>query len=74
MCIPDGFYLVADTAFLCGAQTIEGKIWVPIKSGQQMRGTIDKIQEHLAFDRELLLYWQTAEWGMCGLQGSFGQL
>jgi hypothetical protein len=39
-----------------------------------MQGTIDEIQERVAFDRELLSYRQTAEWGMPGLQGSFGRL
>lgn len=71
---PEGFYLVADTAFPRGAQQIAGRICAPIKSGQQMRGTADEIQERLAFDRELLSYRQTAEWGMRGLQGSFGRL
>jgi hypothetical protein len=71
---PEGFYLVADTAFPRGAQQIEGKIRAPIKTGQRMQGTIDEIQERVAFDRELLSYRQTAEWGMRGLQGSFGRL
>lgn len=39
-----------------------------------MRGTVAQIQERVAFDRELLSYRQTAEWGMRGLQGSFGCL
>lgn len=39
-----------------------------------MQGTADQIEERLAFDRELLSYRQTAEWGMRGLQGSFGRL
>jgi hypothetical protein len=39
-----------------------------------MQGTVDEIQERLVFDRELLSYRQTAEWGMRGLQGSFGRL
>ncbi|KAF7340349.1 hypothetical protein MVEN_01954100 [Mycena venus] len=71
---PDGFYLVADTAFPRGAQQIEGKIRAPIKAGQRMQGTVAEIEERLAFDRELLSYRQTAEWGMRGLQGSFGRL
>lgn len=28
----------------------------------------------MAFNRELLSYWQTAEWGMRGLQNAFGRL
>jgi DDE superfamily endonuclease len=71
---PEGFYLVADTAFPRGAKQIEGKIRAPIKSGQRMRGTVEEIQQRVAFDRELLSYRQTAEWGMRGLQGSFGRL
>jgi hypothetical protein len=71
---PKGFYLVADTAFPRGAKQIEGKICAPIKSGQKLQGTVNEIQERMAFDRELLSYRQTAEWGMRGLQGSFGRL
>jgi hypothetical protein len=71
---PDGFYLVADTAFPCGVKQIEGKIRAPLKTGQHMRGTTSEIQERTVFDRELLSYRQTAEWGMRGLQGSFGRL
>ncbi|KAF7375533.1 hypothetical protein MSAN_00441500 [Mycena sanguinolenta] len=71
---PDGFYLVADTAFPRGANQIEGRIRAPIKTGQTLRGTASEIQEKLAFDRQLLSYRQTAEWGMRGLQGAFGRL
>jgi hypothetical protein len=39
-----------------------------------MQGTMEEIEERLAFDRDLLSYRQTAEWGMRGLQGSFGRL
>jgi hypothetical protein len=58
---PDGFYLVADTAFPRGVKQIEGKICAPIKSGQRMQGKINEIQERIAFDTELLSYRQTAE-------------
>jgi hypothetical protein len=71
---PDGFYLVADTAFPRGAVEIEGRIMAPIKSGQRLRGTDDEIEERFAYDRELLSFRQTAEWGMRSIQGSFGQL
>ena len=36
----------------------------PIKTGQQMHGTDEEIEERFAYDRELLSYCQTAEWGM----------
>ncbi|KAJ7147905.1 hypothetical protein C8R43DRAFT_1088467 [Mycena crocata] len=71
---PADFYLVADTAFPRGAKQIEGRIKAPIKSGQKIIGTAEEIEGRLAFDRQLLSYRQTAEWGMHGLQGSFGRL
>jgi hypothetical protein len=71
---PDGFYLVTDMAFPCGSAQIEGKICALIKAGQAFRWTMAQIEEKLVFDWELLLYCQTAEWGMCSLQGSFGRL
>jgi hypothetical protein len=61
---PSGFYLVADTAFPRGADQIQGKIRAPIKTSQRIQGTSVQIEERLAFDRELLSYRQTAEWGM----------
>ncbi|CAK5267792.1 unnamed protein product, partial [Mycena citricolor] len=71
---PDGFYLVADTAFPRGNAQIDGRICAPIKTGQRINGTQAEIEEKLAFDRELLSYRQTAEWGMRTVQGSFGRL
>jgi hypothetical protein len=71
---PEGFYLVADTAFPRSTAQIEGKICVPIKTGQIIRGTTADIEKKLAFDRQLLSYRQTAEWGMRSLQGAFGRL
>jgi hypothetical protein len=65
---------VADTAFPRGVQQIDGKICAPIKTGQRLQGTEHEIEERLAFDCQLLSYRQTAEWGMRGLQGSFGRL
>ena len=71
---PPGFYLVADTAFPQGTSQISGHIQAPIKAGQQITGNAQEVQEKLAFNRELLSCRQTAEWGMCTLQGSFGRL
>lgn len=71
---PDGFYLVADSAFPRGTIDIEGRIVAPIKTGQRLRGTAVEIEERFLYDRELLSYRQTAEWGMRSIQGSFGRL
>ena len=71
---PDGFYLVADTAFPKGTNEISGRIMSPLKSRNRITGTEDEIEEALAYNRELLSYRQTAEWGNRSLQGSFGRL
>ena len=71
---PDGFYVVADTAFPRGTQSIAGRIQACVKTGQCMQGTAEQIEEQFPFDWELLSYHQTAEWGNCALQGSFGRL
>ncbi|CAA7264567.1 unnamed protein product [Cyclocybe aegerita] len=71
---PPGYYLIADTAFPRGTQSIAGRIRAPLKAGQAVRGTPDEIAERMAYDHELLSYRQTAEWGNRGLQGAFGRL
>jgi hypothetical protein len=71
---PEDLYLVVDTVFPCDTAQIDGKIRALIKSGQATRGTTEEIKEKLPFHCHLLPYRQTAEWGMRGLQGSFGWL
>ncbi|KAG2336009.1 hypothetical protein BDR05DRAFT_978872 [Suillus weaverae] len=68
------YYVVADTAFPRGSNDIQGRIRAPLKQGQRVQGSLAEIDEHMAFNRELLSYRQTAEWGMRGLQGAFGRL
>jgi hypothetical protein len=65
---------VADTAFPCGTNDIQGQICAPLKQGQHVQGSVTEINEHMVFNREVLSYWQTAEWRMCGIQGAFGRL
>jgi hypothetical protein len=71
---PPSYYLVADTAFPRGTDQIQGRIRAPIKAGTRLTGTLEEVERNLAFDRQLLAYRQTAEWGNRGLQGSFGRL
>jgi hypothetical protein len=71
---PAGFYLVADSAFPRGGQELDGRIKVPLKAGQRIEGSPEELRELLQFNRELLSFRQTAEWGNRGLQGSFGRL
>ena len=33
-----------------------------------------EVKEKYSFDREVVSFWQTAEWGMQSIQGSFGRL
>lgn len=72
--VPDGFFLVADTAFPRGTASIKGKICAPMKGGEYIPA--DPVEQALALrvNRQLLSYRQTAEWGMRTLQGSFGRL
>lgn len=72
--VPDGFWLVADSAFPRGAGTVRDKIKAPIKAGMSIPRDPDLQREVLAFNRQLLSYRQTAEWGMKMMQGSFGRL
>lgn len=66
--------MIADTAFPRGTDQIKGRIRAPIKAGQKLHGTRAEIDQRLKYDRELLSFRQTAEWGMRALQGSFGRL
>ena len=72
--MPDGFCLVADSAFPTGHDRIKGKILTPLKAGAKLHGTYAQHQQKFRLSRSILSYRQTAEWGMRELQGSFGQL
>jgi len=61
---PAGLYLVADTAFPCGAGDVANHICAPMKSGNIFQQTAEDMEEMLAFDSELLACHQAAEWGM----------
>jgi DDE superfamily endonuclease len=71
---PDGYYLVTDTAFPRGTDQIQGRIKAPIKNGSRLPADPVERKRMLAFDRQLLSYRQTAEWGNRTLQGCFGRL
>jgi DDE superfamily endonuclease len=66
--------LVADTAFPRGSDAIIGRIRAPLKAGQSLRGTQEEIAYQMEFDRQLLSYRQTAEWGNRALKSCFGRL
>ena len=71
---PEGFFLVADTAFPRGTNSIAGRIQAPLKGGQRLPSNSVDQAVLLARDRQLLSYRQTAEWGMHGLRAGFGRL
>jgi hypothetical protein len=71
---PDGFYLIADTAFPRGMDQIRGRIRAPMKQGSKLPSDPIEARRVLAFNRQLLSYRQTAEWGNQALQGCFGHL
>lgn len=71
---PDGFYLVADTAFPRQSRSIQERIKAPLKDGAKLPRDPTERQSLLAFNRQLLSCRQAAEWGMRTLQGSFGRL
>ncbi|THU75998.1 hypothetical protein K435DRAFT_824653 [Dendrothele bispora CBS 962.96] len=55
--VPDGFYLVADTAFPHGPTSISGKIKAPIKAGQQwgmrtMQGSFGRLRVLLCINSQ----------------------
>jgi hypothetical protein len=71
---PKGFYLLTDTAFPCGTSQIHGHIKAPMKEGSCLPSDPYDRENVLAFDRQLLSFRQTAEWGNTTIKGSFGRL
>lgn len=71
---PEGYYLVADTAFPRGSDQIQGRIRAPMKQGQRLPADPQERSRVEQFDKQLLSFRQSAEWGMRSLQGSFGRL
>lgn len=72
--VPDGYYLVADTAFPRGTADIAGRIRAARASGDALPSDAQERAAALAFDNQLLSYRQTVEWGMRQMRGSFGRL
>lgn len=64
--VPDGFFLIS--------ASIAGKIQAPVKAGERIPQDPYEQEQFLQFNRQLLSYRQTAEWGNRMLQGSFGRL
>ena len=65
---PNGFRLVADSAFPQGSDRVAGKICIPLKASQPLPLDFYKRTHAIRFSRAVLSYCQTAEWGMRELQ------
>jgi hypothetical protein len=71
---PDGFYIIADSAFPHAPSNVELKIRRSLKSGERLPNNTSEQADFVNFNRALLSYRQTAEWGMRALQGAYGRL
>ena len=71
---PDGYCIVANSAFPAGHDRIAGKILVPLKANEKLPEDSAQQKYMLQLLWSILSYHQTAEWGMRELQGSFGRL
>lgn len=71
---PDGYYLVADSAFPRGSRAIHGRIQAALKENARLPTNPVDREAKLRFNRELVSCRQAAEWGMRCIQGSFGRL
>ncbi|KAI0371862.1 hypothetical protein BV20DRAFT_1067190 [Pilatotrama ljubarskyi] len=71
---PQGYFLVADTAFPRGTRAIEGRIQAPLKSGTRLPQDPVERDALLMWNRQLVSYRQTAEWGVRQVRSGFGRL
>ncbi|KAF5340016.1 hypothetical protein D9611_012339 [Ephemerocybe angulata] len=72
--VPAGFYVCADSGFPKGDAQNAAWIRAPLKQNDRVPNDPVLQRQALDFNRDLVSYRQTAEWGMRTLQGSFGRL
>ncbi|KAL5492548.1 hypothetical protein ACEPAI_3995 [Sanghuangporus weigelae] len=74
---PEGYFLVADSAFPKGTSIVARRIRSAPKKGQKgarYPRNPERREAAQAYNRQLISCRQAAEWGMCCLQGSFARL
>lgn len=71
---PDGFFLIADTAFLTRSPTLANKIRTPLKQGSRLPANQNKRVAAIRYSNRLTQARQAVEWGMRALQVVFSQL
>lgn len=59
--MPDEYYLVADTAFQCGAQAIARHIKAPMKCNTVLPTDTEERNQMMEFNRQLTEFPQIAE-------------
>ncbi|KAF5338307.1 hypothetical protein D9758_015744 [Tetrapyrgos nigripes] len=62
--VPEGYFVISDTAFPQGPIAISGKIKVPLKGGEWIPADPDRQEVVMRFNQQLLSFRQSAEWGM----------
>jgi hypothetical protein len=71
---PDGFYIIADSAFSHAPSNVKLKIRHALKSGERLLNNTSKQANIVNFNCALLSYQQTAKWGMRALQSAYSHL
>jgi hypothetical protein len=67
----EGFYLIAETAFLRETNNVDRCIKAPLKQRAQLPQDPEVQANIQTLNQQLLSFQQNAEWGMQALQGSF---
>ncbi|KAF5366418.1 hypothetical protein D9758_009737 [Tetrapyrgos nigripes] len=62
--VPEGYFVISDTAFPQGPIAISGKIKVPLKGGEWIPADPDRQEVVMRFNQQLLSFRQSAEWDM----------
>ncbi|KAG9105542.1 hypothetical protein FRC07_009202, partial [Ceratobasidium sp. 392] len=71
---PNGFFLIADTAFLTNTPELAEKIHTPLKQGSRLPADRDERVAAIEYSNRLTQARQAVEWGMRALQSVFSRL
>ncbi|EUC60429.1 DDE family endonuclease, partial [Rhizoctonia solani AG-3 Rhs1AP] len=71
---PNGYFLIADSAFPRVGADLAGKIKTPLKERARLADDPDEAAQQIEYSNSITLARQPAEWGMRALQGAYGRL
>ncbi|CAE7160568.1 unnamed protein product [Rhizoctonia solani] len=71
---PNGYFLIADTAFPRVGADLAGKIQTPLKERARLADDPNEAAQQIAYSNSITSARQPAEWGMRALQGAYGRL